>query len=367
MKIGILTYHRTLNYGACLQAIATRVVLESMGHEVFYVDYWPKYHSRTYEAFSWSKLFSLNYKSAFIYLIDSLKYYKYRKLRIQNFEVFFERYIYPYCRPVSEKYDVIVYGSDQIWRKQPALRDYNPIYFGVNCYEAKRHIAYSASMGILPQKEIDLQKVKEYVGHLDKIAVREQDLKSLLEKMGVPDVTLTLDPTLLLSSIQWEEVIPIDGCKKEKYVLVYGINNVSFDMSKIYRFAKKHDCTVKILSGTAQAKDTQDLITTANPYQFVRLIKNAEFVFTSSFHGLAFSIIYHKEFFTSYPKNSNRAITLLDIVGVKDRNLAPNSDIPDFCDKIDYVNVEERLKLAIKESCDYLSEEISIIKGKAML
>ena len=51
MKIGIVTYHRTNNYGAVMQALATRFVLEDMGHEAYYVDYWPEYHKEMYQVF----------------------------------------------------------------------------------------------------------------------------------------------------------------------------------------------------------------------------------------------------------------------------------------------------------------------------
>ena len=51
MKIGIVTYHRSLNYGAVMQSLATRFALEEMGHEVYYVDYWPDYHRKIYECF----------------------------------------------------------------------------------------------------------------------------------------------------------------------------------------------------------------------------------------------------------------------------------------------------------------------------
>jgi len=49
MKIGILTYHRVPNYGALLQAIAARVILQQMGHNVHYVDYYPEYHRNKYK------------------------------------------------------------------------------------------------------------------------------------------------------------------------------------------------------------------------------------------------------------------------------------------------------------------------------
>lgn len=354
MKIGILTYHRTLNYGACLQAVATRVTLQKMGHEVYYVDYWPEYHSRSYKAFSIKKLLGSNYKKGYKYFIESIKNFRFKKQRIANFETFFEEHIYPFCKPLSEEYDVIVYGSDQIWRKQSALSAYNPVYFGKNSLKAKRHVAYSASMGVLPKTDKDKATVKEYASHLDKIAVREQDLKDLLGSLGYKDVTLTLDPTLLLSANEWDEIIPTQNIDNEKYVLVYGINKVSFNMQEIMEFANKHNCKIKVLSGTASAWDTDELITTANPTKFISLIKNAEYIFTSSFHGLAFSIIYHKEFFASYTKNSNRAKTLLDSLCIYGR-ISTDGTIPNDFAPIDYDNVAQCLRKNLNNSLEYLS------------
>lgn len=357
MKIGILTYHRTLNYGACLQAVATRVVLERMGHEVYYIDYWPKYHSRSYKPFSFDKLFSLTFKMAVKYVTDTIKNYRFRKKRIDNFEEFFKKYIYPYCRSYTEEYDVVIYGSDQIWRKQSALKSYDSIYFGKNDIKAKKHVAYSASMGILPQNAKDIDTIKELVSHLDNIAVREQDLKDFLESMGYKDITLSLDPTLLLTSEEWDEIIPTSAQNHEKYVLVYSINRVSFSMNEIYDFAKEHNCKVIILSGTASSLESDVYNTTANPSIFISLIKNAEYVFTSSFHGLAFSIIYHKEFFGSYRQNSNRAQTLLDSLKIKGR-ITTGSDLPDTSIDIDYSKVQEKLDILKQISIDYLKDSI---------
>lgn len=358
MKIGILTYHRTLNYGACLQAVATRIVLEKMGHEVYYVDYWPEYHSRSYEPFSWSKLLSLNYKIAILYILDTLKYYRYRKIRIQQFDIFFSKYIYPYCKSTTETYDVIVYGSDQIWRKQYGLQAYNPIYFGQNDFKTKQHIAYSASMGILPFTDEDKQTIRNLVANMNQLAVREQDLKELLESLGFTDIELTLDPTLLLSSKQWDDIIPTQCPQEDKYVLVYGINVASFDMIMVEDYAKKRGCSVKVLSGTAKSIDTDSLITTAGPESFISLIKHAECVFTSSFHGLAFSIIYHKEFYASFRSNSNRARTLLNSLGIAGR-IIEGTKIPSELSPINYNSVEEKLNKRLLISKDYLVRSIS--------
>ena len=358
MKIGILTYHRTLNYGACLQAVATRVALQKMGHEAYYVDYWPKYHSEQYKAFSIGRFFSLGLRSRLYYLVESIKWYKYRKTIIDNYELFFKEYIYPYCKPVDEEFDCIIYGSDQIWRKQDALKGYNPVYFAENDLKAKKHIAYSASMGILPQKEKDRLKIKDLVQNFNSIAVRERNLKELLASLGIEDVKLTIDPTLLLSSCEWNNVIPTTEENNAKYVLIYGISSVAFNLDYINEFAKAHNCQIKVLSGTASSLDTDELITTANPSKFISLIRNAEYIFTSSFHGLAFSIIYHKEFFASYSTNSNRAETLLESAGISGRLLPPSSIIPNDIKKIDYSSVDLNLSKLREASLNYLKDAI---------
>ena len=354
MKIGIVTYHRTLNYGACLQAVAMRVTLEKLGHEVYYVDYWPKYHRQAYEVFSFRRFLSLGPRSRIYYLINVIKWYKYRKRRICNFDYFLGQYIYPFCKPTDEPFEVIIYGSDQIWRKQRALNGYNPVYFGQNSFRTSKHVAYSASMGILPKTETDKQKVKELVSHLDKIGVRENDLLSLIQELGYKDVTLTLDPTLLLTSEEWDRLIPTTKKSCDKYMLVYSIGKVNFCMDYVYQFANKYNCKVRILSGTASADDTYEMITTANPESFIHLIKNAEFVFTSSFHGLAFSIIYGKQFFASYSTNSNRAQTLLDLLGIKDRMLDKGAPIPVDAIPIDYSKVKVNLLDLKEKSFAYL-------------
>ena len=90
MKVGILTYHRTNNYGACLQAVAMRLVLEKMGCEVYYVDYWPDYHANMYKLFSLGNLKGRSFKGKIGYLIRSLNGIKAKKKRIRNFNIFLD-------------------------------------------------------------------------------------------------------------------------------------------------------------------------------------------------------------------------------------------------------------------------------------
>lgn len=354
MKIGILTYHRTLNYGACLQAVATRVVLEKMGHKVYYVDYWPKYHASKYKLFSLYKLRCCSWRKKYKYVRDSVKYFSLQKKRILNFETFFKKYIYPYCRSIQEDYDAIIYGSDQIWRKQQEIRAYNPYYFGKNSLKAKQHIAYAASMGILPLEIEDIKVVKELVSHIDAISVREKDLKLFLENIGFKNVYQSLDPTLLLDQSVWDDKISTSRYMGDKYILVYIMGANGFDMRQIQLFAAKKKLKVIYLKGYATTKESTTNIVSAGPSEFIRLIKNAEYVFSSSFHGLAFSIIYKKQVFASFTKNEGRARSLLSALEIEERLLPAKSPIPTGIKDIDYVKVTKKLKEERDNSLNYL-------------
>lgn len=148
MKIGILTYHRTHNYGGCLQALAMRLILENLGHTVYYIDYWPDYHKQAYSIFSLNLISSApTFFSGVRSCLESLRYLPYAIKRRKKFVNFLNDCIIPFCRPLTEQYDIIVYGSDQIWRKQPSSNDYNPVYFGQNDFDAEKNVAFSASMG----------------------------------------------------------------------------------------------------------------------------------------------------------------------------------------------------------------------------
>lgn len=354
MKVGIVTYHRTLNYGACLQAIATRHILSNLGYEAYYVDYWPDYHSDSYRVFSIRRFFDLGIRSRLLYLKNAILYWRFRKCRINHFESFFSKYITPFCKPIEDEFDAIVYGSDQIWRKQPRIGSYNPVYFGYNNFRTKKHISFSASMGILPDNEKDKQIISDYLKHLDNISVRENNLRCLLNDLGYTDVKVTLDPTLLLTSDQWDEIIPSSRLVSKNYVLVYGVSDVPLEMTEILKFANAKGLDVVVLSGEATGYDTTKHFSTQDPSSFISLIKNADFVITSSFHGLAFSIIYKKQFLASYYNNSNRAETILDALGIHNRIIKKYSIIPAENPIIDYTEVDFRLKELKKKSLDYL-------------
>ena len=359
MKIGIITYHRSYNYGALLQAIALRKVLSDMGHEVTFIDYWPAYHRNLYALFSFHWLLSRRgVKGKFEYLISCIINWTWRKKRKDHFEKFIAEYIDPFTSSVDEIYDVIVHGSDQIWRKQPIINKYNPVYFGKHQIRTRKRLSYAASMGVLPENESDKQEIKNLLSNLDDISVRETDLLEMVKSIGYIKSHQVLDPTLLLTSEDWANMFNLKKkFSNEKYALYYKMKN-SFDVCQLKQFTNAMGLKLKIVYSKAIGQDTEAEITTANPIQFLELLYNADFVFTSSFHGLAFSLLFHKPFLASFTNNGERAASLLQSLDLSEYLILPKAEIPAQINEINYDRVESKLFLLRTSSMNYLESVV---------
>ena len=330
MKIGILTYHRSHNYGALLQAVALRKVVEQLGHKAYYIDYFPDYHREMYKWFSIYNFNQQGPRGKIRYLKNCLKRYRFWKMRRDNFLDFQRQFIFPYCLGMDEDFDVVLYGSDQIWRKQHIINNYNPVYFGKNTISTKKHVSYAASMGELPNSEKDFETLKELLFHINSISVREQNLLSLVSSLGYKDVEFVLDPTLLLGKKEWDAIIPSNRIISEPYCLYYSLINDSFNEDAIRKFASERGLKFISLLGSAFNKPSIEKRTIDGPKEFVNLIRYADFVFTSSYHGMCFSIIYNRPFYASFSKNADRATSLLHTMSLDEHYLIPNSDIPQY-------------------------------------
>lgn len=350
MKIGILTYHRSENYGALLQAVALRSKLQEMGHDAYFIDYFPDYHVKLYKPFSVDVCSQYSVKGQMAYLLE----YPLRKKRHHVFQDFIQKEIVPYCRRMDEEFDVVFYGSDQIWRKQEALGDFNPVYFGKNEIPAKIHASYAASMGVMNLNDEEKKKLKELVTHLKYVSVREVALKELIEGLGVKDIRLDIDPTLLLTNSEWNHTIHSTLSFKKDFVLIYDLQLNCFDRDAIEEFAKKRNLDVIRLVGIARKFPTYYCRSLDGPYEFLSLIRAAKYVFTSSYHGLVFSLINKKQFFTSFNNNAVRAESILSYLGLSERMLSlRTANIPESGD-IDYNQVSHKMDEARKESVSYI-------------
>lgn len=351
MKIGILTYHRAHNYGAILQAIATRTILSKMGHDVIYIDYWPLYHKSKYRVFS---LIQFRYHK-FPYLWHCLKNIRFIKKRISVFKQDINKYILPFCRKEREGYDAIIYGSDQIWRFQYEIQAYNKTYFAAT-YKAPIQVAFAASMGVICKNPVQKKKIASWFSNFTSIGVREDDLFKFVQDCGYNCVQ-NIDPTLCLSAKEWDFILETKPIIKERYVLYYSLNEEDFDRNMIESYANSQGLRIVEITGKA-VKPSEGIYSLATLCEFVSLIKYADTVFASSFHGTVFSIIYHKQFWSAFSYSPGRVKSLLNVLGIVEHLIEPMASQLPTINTIDYVEVEKKLSLLQKESKDYLGDSL---------
>lgn len=366
MKIGILTYHRAENYGALLQAYATKTFLESLGHKVTFVDYWPQYHIDYFKVFSLKAFWRSPLKSKIVKLSRLLLmgYILYNRKR--TMQEFMHKYLGLSFNPrytdrslvTEENYDAVIYGSDQIWRKQNLDGvGFDDWYFGSDNVRADKKIVYAGSMGKIDTDAQDDSYIRTKMSNFYRISVREKDLQDYLTKLNVSSIQVA-DPVFLLSRQDWDKLV-IPQCKKGKYILFYNLLNTQESISFAKQLSRKSDLPIyEITKKTSVFSSKSHLINNASIGEFLGLLKDAEYVVSNSFHGVAFSIIYEKQFYAvGMEGKANRVVSLLESVGIADRYIHSQQDGITASD-IDYEKTEPLLKSVIEQSKDYLSRAL---------
>lgn len=359
MKIGILTYHRAYNYGAFLQAYALKVFLERCGNEAHFIDYWPYEHEKKYSVGKINGIKS--FIRSLIILWRSTP--RYRRFRMEQ-----QKYLGIGAKPLFRngkqlerlEYDVIVYGSDQIWWKS-RLGDsgFDSVYWGQFIKNDIKKVAYAASMGIIDLTEIDKNEITNYLKAFSHISVRESQLMNTLQPLTDKTIRTVLDPTLLMPSAFWEsfcgQLMPVKG----KYILYYKMMNAPEADIFAIEMSKKLNLPVITIFGHMNTYKANKISSVTGVAGFLALIRNAEYVVSSSFHGVAMSIQFKKEFYAmGMNNNSDRVSSLLSQLGLENRltDVMPTT----FSETINYSEVYAKLYSLQQESSDYLTSSIRL-------
>jgi hypothetical protein len=368
MKIGILTYHRSHNYGALLQAYALQTYLRKLGHQIEIIDYWPDYHAAEYQLIPHFKARSLKgkVKSILSLAIGYSRTIKRRKLYKQFIH---EQFTIPHkprykCKEDMKEiaYDAVVYGSDQIWRRSdyPLFKGFSEVYFGAYPLKVKRKISYAPSMGVIDVKEEDKPNLRQMLSNFDAISVREEALKKLIDDVTGNQVPLVLDPVFLLEKEEWSQLSPHPiTTNQEKYIFFYHLAASEEAISLTNRLEQHYGYKVIEIRGRVEPLLFGDrYLQAASPTDFISLIKNAEIVVSTSFHGVAFSLLFEKQFYALGMKNnSGRVQSLLDNVGIEHRLLSDTNQI-NFEDKIEYDKVNVKITTLKNQSKNYLNDAL---------
>ena len=355
MKIGINTLQIARNYGAVLQAYALKTYLEAMGHCVYMLN--TRYQAKT--LYKPKSFFYASIKEKILYLKyffnSFLPHYLPIFLRERNFDNFRRCYL---DTAQLDFYDVIIYGSDQIWSKWRNI-GFDPFFWGWH-HTANRKIAFSASMGMLDIENADEKFIKDSLSHFSAISVREVDLqKELIKRNLAPHLHIehTIDPIFLLPKSYWEAFAP-HRIIREHYLLFYDFQIDEQTTIIAQTIAKqRHLRIVRLTDGIVSDGFDKYYRRTAGPREFLSLMKYADFVVSSSFHGTAFSVLLQKQFYVRQVWNKQRVKSLLEICHLENRFIDGVSQVS-FEALIDYSKVVPYLESEIHRTQMFLQNAI---------
>lgn len=352
MKIGILTFHRAHNYGAVLQAYALQTYLQSLNHTVEFIDYRNEELLNVYKWFDFNRFKTRHLNNIY----KELKLILPREKRFKKFDEFINRYLNLSPKEYSlNSYDVIIIGSDQVWNTN-LTNGFDNMYWGNfkinnNC----KLVSYAASM----QDKIlndNISRIKKYLNNFTYISVREDSIAKTLNSITNKNISVVIDPTLLLSKNQWNNLCG-EKMIKEPYLLLYQVRKDNKAKRIAEMIAQKRNLRLIYLSAGIDKNNSHE-VATAGPLDFINLFKHADFTVCTSFHGTVFSIIFNIPFCSVLLNDGkdNRVKDLLYKLNLKERGVENYNDA--ILNDINWENVHNCLSILKDNSKKYISHFI---------
>lgn len=372
MKIGILTFHRAYNFGALLQAYGLQQAIRSYGEsEVEIIDYRNLHIERAYDYYSWHAIRRATWvgrmRMMYFMLIAGRSWLR----RKRHFNDFVHRYLaVSSCHSTDIRqmdlsaYKAIVMGSDQIWNPQ-LTGGFDPAYWGVfPTSPATRKIAYAASAGSTAQFSPQQRAwIGRQLSNFNQLSVREDSLKRFCEQLTKKPVHVVLDPTLLAPRATFYQITQQERVVDFPYVLVYAVEMHPQLLDAARRAAQQRGARVVQVAMT-NIKDRlcgrdKDIIKYDPTLpELLSLFRHAACTVTLSFHGVALSIVYEKDFYALRGTRMSRVNSLLTQLELTDRIIERADQVDE--QSVDYAVVNDKLEKLRIASEQFLKESLKI-------
>ncbi len=364
MKIHTITSHDVYNYGASLQAYSLMIYLQNNGHECQVIDYKPEYARGRYNF--WYIDSNKKYSSILklwpirIIVCSILAPMRFRTIARKNrFDRFTKNYLnltkrYRTFEDLQQENwhaDAFIVGSDQVWNTDHSNGRDLANYLAFAPKKARK-ISYAASFGMDTIIPIYQPMVRDNLQTFNFISVRESTGVNLLAKMGL-ESTHVVDPVFLNSATFWSQLAD-KACKQtKKYILVYDFGNSPFIRKFVIHLSQCTKLPIYSLNDFVTHSYADKNINDAGPLEFLSLIKNASYFVSNSFHGTAFSIIFHVPFFVFLRRFGNvnsRMQDLLQLLNLENRIIENENQFDKWKYKIDFENsdiqIAERIRIS---------------------
>ena len=380
MKIGVITCWNSLeNYGQVLQGYALQQVLKSMGHNPYIIRYGEN-ESIYYKCLSST---SLKYKliglwKRFRHHAEYLKQTKiYSTNLLRNFMcfkthniIYSEQRYWTYSQLINNppEADIYITGSDQVWSYSPQ----NPHFlsgFLTFAPQSILKVSYAASFGPNTYFNDNLSELTNLLKPFKAISVREQSGVELCHNAGMV-AQWVLDPTFLLSKENYEHFIRPKAKHEHPYAFLYSINTKQAEDIRFSELREKlkNDQLPLIItpaSGYYQSLEIypDGIYDYASIEDWLTNIFYANYVITTSFHGVAFCIIMHKNFVfiplnDKHKKGNDRVTKLLSYLGV-DKHILTSSYEDALTSPIEWDDVDSKLNSLKESSLSFITTALS--------
>lgn len=368
-KIGILTFHKSINYGSVLQSWAlSRVISKRFVVEI--IDYEPQNYEFLYANYRpWNSWNNIKYNLKRMPLSSALNNQQqlFKKFRDKQLPLSRKKYNYNNGCDIKEEYKGIVVGSDQVWNIR--AKDCDPIFFLPFNYSGNK-VSYACSINDTDYTEKNLpSNLASEICDFDFISIREESGKNKLEQFIAKQkkVYTLLEPTLLCNSSEYDSLLNdriVDG----KYIFLYNVWTSEAGIQAAKFLSKKLNMPVYTIMTASNVKEINllkksgilvDTVRTS-PSDFLNFFKYASYIVTESFHGTAFSLIFEKPFVcVSNRTNDERLNNILTLVGLKDRYMKLGElQTFDLKQEIDYEIVTEKKEKRAEECIELLYKAI---------
>lgn len=380
----IVSHLNHTNYGSCLQAYATISIVKKLGYDITLIHYKKQRSLLDWLRIGPQLLISGGIESlqiAYKRKNDERKYPSYlpnqkiretatNKFKELEFVPLYKTYIgYKDLCNGSKEYNAIFVGSDQVWKPWGFFSNYWNLLFVA---ENVPKFSYASSFGVSKIPWIQRNGTKKYLERINRISVREKKGKEIVEAISEKKATIVADPTMLFTPEEWVTFSEFSSIEipKEEYILCYFLGPREDIRQQAKLLAKSTRLKIVIMRHMDEYVPIEEDMGDYAPYNvdardFIKLLLNAKYIVTDSFHGTVFSILLHKKFLTFYrvqptsvKSTHSRIDSLLSMFGLTDRLY--NGDINEIYKEIDYTNVDSIREKFRADSLRFLEDSLKL-------
>lgn len=385
MKISILTLTHNQNFGAAMQCYALSNYLSEKGHEITILnvkrDFYDKVELSFFQKIKRkirNKVISIYQRNTYLDKISDHNKVKFISQDREEFMKFYSEYLPSFTTQCSSSdemiknlppSDLFIVGSDQVWNPKCTRSKMMMYFFPFLSNQAC--ISYAASMG--GTEDVDFNgkesEIHSLLSKFNSISVRDNTTYNILKNRFNIDCVKVCDPSFLLNAETYRKIASeskLDG-RGCLYSFYFGYNKLWYDnikfLSKELGIKPRVDWSKEKFKGLPY-----------NPVisipDWLKLISSSDFVYTNSFHGVVFSIIFRKQFIVtpSYQGGIGRIKTLLGELGLSSRLYENPNDIAYNIDlikkKINYDEVYIKLNKIRQFSSDYLNDQLQELQKR---